>query len=109
MAEKGTDQEEIEEQVAIFRALADPTRLKLVYLLSHQCAHGALCVNALAGTLGITQSAVSQHLRILKSVGLVRGERQGCRIHYGINHQALEHCHEIVLAALMKEKPPHTG
>ena len=60
--EKITD----EEQAAIFAAFSDPTRLKLVHLLAHQEVPGAMCVNALAGKLGVTQSAVSQHLRILK-------------------------------------------
>jgi len=57
------------EQVAVFSTLADPTRLRIVKLLCHKQFRGALCVNALAAILGITQSAVSQHLRILKSIG----------------------------------------
>ena len=93
-----------EEQAAIFAAFADPTRLKLVKLLAHQDIPGALCVNALAGVLGISQSAVSQHLRILKNIDLVRGDRRGYQIHYSIDHQALERCHNFISAALMKEK-----
>ena len=106
MEKKNKVQERTEEEVAVFKAFADPTRLRLVKLLCHQQVSDSLCVNALAGLLGVTQSAVSQHLRILKNVGLVRGERRGYRIHYVINHQALEHCHEIILAALVKEKSP---
>ena len=53
------------EQAAVFSALADPTRLKLLKILSHQNTPDALCVNALAGLLGVIQSAVSQHLRVL--------------------------------------------
>ena len=77
---------EIEELAEIFKALSDPTRLKLVRLLSEQSegectgpcnGTGFLCVNALAHKLGVTQSAVSQHLRILRQAGLVRGERRG--------------------------------
>jgi len=55
-------QENTEEQVAVFGALADPTRLRLVKLLCRQRTPDALCVNALASLLGVTQSAVSQHL-----------------------------------------------
>ena len=105
MVKKATVRETTEEEVAVFKTLADPTRLRLVKLLCHQHEPEAFCVNALAGLLGITQSAVSQHLRILKGIGLVRGERRGYRIHYVINHQALERCHEIILAALAGEKP----
>lgn len=101
--------ETTEEQVAVLKALADPTRLRLVQLLCHQHTPGSLCVNALAGILGISQSAVSQHLRILKSIGLVKGERRGYRIHYVIDNQAVEHCHEIILAVLMgKESANHS-
>ena len=85
-----------EEQVAVFSALADPTRLRLVKLLCQQKEPDALCVNALASILGVTQSAVSQHLRVLKAIGLVRGERRGYHIHYSINPEAVERCQKIM-------------
>ena len=88
------------EQAAVFSALADPTRLTLVKLLCRQSSHEALCVNALAARLGVTQSAVSQHLRVLKSMGLVNGERRGYHIHYFINRERLESCRELVSAIL---------
>ena len=94
---------EIEELAEIFKALSAPTRLRLVKLLGEH--EGALCVNALAHRLDVSQSAVSQHLRILKGIGLVSGQRQGYRVHYIIDHQALKHCHEIVLTALTKKEP----
>ena len=97
--------EETEEQAAVFAVLSDPTRLRLVKLLYRQRGPRALCVNALANLLGVTQSAVSQHLRILKSIGLVKGERRGYRIHYFIKGGALERCRNLVSAALMIEKP----
>ena len=89
-------QEETARQAAIFSALADPTRLKLVKLLSQQHTPEALCVNALAQRIGITQSAVSQHLRILKNNGLVTGQRRGYYVHYVVNHEGLKHCHNLV-------------
>ena len=89
-----------EEQAAIFAAFSDPTRLKLVKILTGQKIPGSLCVNALASLVGVSQSAVSQHMRILKNIGLVSGERQGYRIHYSINHDALERCHDVVISAL---------
>ena len=98
-------QQNTEEQIALFGALADPTRLRLVKLLCRQRVPDALCVNALAASLGISQSAVSQHLRVLKSIGLVKGERRGYHIHYFINHEALERYRNLVSAALTMEKP----
>ena len=98
-------QQNTEEQIALFGALADPTRLRLVKLLCRQRVPDALCVNALAASLGISQSAVSQHLRVLKSIGLVKGERRGYHIHYFINHEALERYRNLVSAALTMKKP----
>jgi len=102
---KQTTEEKTEEQAVVFGVLSDPTRLRLVKLLCHQRDPDALCVNALAGFLGVTQSAVSQHLRILKSIGLVKGERRGCHIHYFVNREALERCQNFVSAALIIEEP----
>jgi DNA-binding transcriptional ArsR family regulator len=91
---------DIDGQASLFGMLADPTRLKLLRLLSQQREPTALCVNALAFRLGVTQSAVSQHLRILKSAGLVKGERRGYRIHYFINEEALVHARRQLSSAL---------
>lgn len=96
-----------EEQAALFGVLADPTRLKLLRLLSQQQEPNALCVNALAYRLGITQSAVSQHLRVLKSVGLVRGERRGYRVHYFVNRAAILQVQKQVASALPIKKEGH--
>ena len=43
---------------------------------------------------GISQPAVSQHLRVLKSAGLVRDERQGYWIYYSLNRETLERCRQ---------------
>jgi len=98
-------EENTDEQAAFFGALADPTRLKLVRLLCRQRDQNALCVNALAALLGVTQSAVSQHLRVLRGIGLVKGERRGYYIHYFINQDMLEKCYRLTSAALSMEKP----
>ena len=97
-------EEQTEEQAAMFAALADPTRLRLVKLLCHQRVPDALCVNALARLLGVTQSAVSQHLRVLKAIGLVKGERRGYHIHYFVNRDTLERCRHLISAALTMEE-----
>ena len=98
-------QQKTGEQVAVFSALADPTRLRLVKLLCQQRDPDALCVNALAALLRVTQSAVSQHLRVLKAIGLVKGERRGYHIHYSINPEAAKRCHDLMSAALSIGEP----
>jgi len=96
--------QDTEEQAAVFSALADPTRLRLVKLLCRQRDPNALCVNALACLLGVTQSAVSQHLRVLKAIGLVKGERRGYHIHYFINQDVLEKCRSLASTALSMQE-----
>jgi ArsR family transcriptional regulator len=75
----------MDELTRIFKALADPTRAEIVA----QLADGGLCVGALAYRLGVTHSAVSQHLRILREAGLVYGERQGYRVHYSLERNRI--------------------
>jgi len=86
--------DEIHALAEVFKALSDPTRLRLVKLLS-ECSpgdcEGALCVKALACELGVTQSAVSQHLRVLRQAGLVHGDRRGYYVHYSLDRNMLEH------------------
>jgi DNA-binding transcriptional ArsR family regulator len=70
----------------ISRVLGVDTRVKIIRLLSARC----LCVGALSKRLGITPGAVSQHLRILKSVDLVISEKRGYFVHYCLNEKVLE-------------------
>ena len=98
------DYQNIDDQAALFGVLSDPTRLKLLRLLLRQREPNALCVNALAHRLGVTQSAVSQHIRVLKSAGLVKGERRGYRIHYFINQKSLTRAQQQLLQALSLEE-----
>lgn len=90
----------IKKQAAIFSALADPTRLKLLKLLCQQHEPDALCVNALVGLLGISQPAISQHLKVLKSAGFVKGERRGYHVHYAVDPEALKHYQEMLSETL---------
>ena len=72
----------------LFKILAVDKRIDIIELLKKE----AMSVNALADALGVTQSAVSQHLRVLKSADLVRDERKGYWIFYELNKEALEEC-----------------
>lgn len=73
------------EKALALKALADDTRLKIViHLLGH-----SYCVRSLAKELGISEAAVSQHLKILREAGLLTGEKQGYFMHYHVNREAL--------------------
>ncbi|HET91709.1 MAG TPA: transcriptional regulator [Chloroflexi bacterium] len=74
---------------SFFKALSDETRLQLVALLAQQEPGNALCVGRLAHELGTTPSNVSQHLRVLKNLGLVHRERRSYRIHYFLDQERL--------------------
>ncbi len=71
---------------AIFKSLADPTRRALFESLSR---HGEQTVRTLTENSGVSQPAVSKHLRILKNAGLVRARHEGRRTHYGVQPRAL--------------------
>jgi len=94
------------EPATFFAALADPTRLRLIQILARRPASSALCVNALAGRLGISQPAASQHLQVLRSVGLVRAERRGPRVHYSLDQERLAQWQQLVEVFFA---PPCTG
>ncbi|MBN2008378.1 winged helix-turn-helix transcriptional regulator [candidate division KSB1 bacterium] len=84
----------IEELSELFKALSDPTRLKIIDLLNKSTT--MLCVNAITNKLGVTQSAVSQHLRILRQAGVVISERRGYFIHYAINKKTFDKISALV-------------
>jgi ArsR family transcriptional regulator len=72
--------------LTVLKALSDETRFRLLDLLLSQ----DLCGRALAGRLGVSEAAVSQHLKILKEAGLVEGEKRGYWIHYSVEREALQ-------------------
>jgi ArsR family transcriptional regulator, lead/cadmium/zinc/bismuth-responsive transcriptional repressor len=65
----------------IFKVLGDPTRVRILDVLSR----GELCVCDLAGLLGLTESAVSHQLRLLRNTRIVRSRRDGRLIYYSLD------------------------
>ena len=72
--------------VKAFKALGEPTRLKILKMLSLR----PLCVCELSEVLNIAQPRVSQHLRILKEADLVRESRESYWVIYSLNHKKME-------------------
>jgi DNA-binding transcriptional ArsR family regulator len=70
----------------LFRTLADPTRRAIFERL---CRDGEQTVGALTARAGVSQPAVSKHLRVLKGAGLVRERQQGRQTHYSAQVGAL--------------------
>lgn len=74
------------------KTLSVGTRVRIIQLLKGR----ALCVNALAHRLDVTQSAVSQHLRVLRAAGLVIGEKRGYYVHYRLNEETFAEWKEAI-------------
>jgi DNA-binding transcriptional ArsR family regulator len=68
---------------AIFKALADPTRVRIVSVL----AHTELCVCDLAATLGMTQSAVSHQLSLMRTMRVVKSRKEGRMVYYTLDDE----------------------
>ena len=68
------------------KALGDETRLKIIQLLLSK----NYCVGALAKELDISESAVSQQLKILRKADLVIGEKRGYYVHYTVKTSILQ-------------------
>lgn len=89
-------EEEVESVSQIFKALSDPTRIRLLYLLSQEeCS-----VNHIAEVLDMSQSAVSHQLSFLRNRRLVKKRRESNMLFYSCDdehvisllHQTINHC-----------------
>jgi len=83
----------IDELCQTFKALGDNSRLKILWALEHQ----EMCVCDLAALLGITESAVSHQLRLLRTLRLVKNRREGTILYYRL---ADNHVSQLVRVAL---------
>lgn len=75
----------VEQALALFRALADETRLKVIDRLRE----GEQCVCDLTDVLGASQSRMSFHLKVLKDAGLVTDRKDGRWVYYALNLETL--------------------
>lgn len=82
-----------EDLASVFKVLSNPTRLKIVHALSG----GELCVCDLAALLGMSASAVSHQLRLLRTMRLVRHRREGKLIYYALDD---DHVRQLFTAAM---------
>ena len=85
--------ETVEAQAETFRVLGDPTRVRILDAL----AGGELCVCDIASLVGISESAVSHQLRLLRGMRLVRPRRAGRLVYYTVDDQ---HIIELLRQAL---------
>ena len=85
--------ESFEDMSDRFKAISDPTRLKILYLLQN----GELCVCDIIMALEKPQSTISHHLNVLKNAGFIKGHKEGVWIHYKlVNPEIISLIEELV-------------
>ena len=77
------DPRDVEGLTEIFRVLGDGTRVRILDVLSTS----ELCVGDIAARLSISESAVSHQLRLMRSMRIVRGRREGRCVYYTLDDQ----------------------
>jgi DNA-binding transcriptional ArsR family regulator len=90
---EGIPTRDLERLVLIYKALGDPTRLKMTMALKK----GEMCVCDLAALLGISESAVSHQIRRLKDLALVKSRRDGQILYYSLDDH---HVDEMIQVGL---------
>jgi len=95
------DRATLESAGDLLRALAAPVRIAIVL----QLREGPQCVHELVGKLEVAQPLISQHLRVLKSAGVVTGTRSGREVMYSLVDDHLAH---IVTDAVVHATEGHS-
>jgi ArsR family transcriptional regulator, arsenate/arsenite/antimonite-responsive transcriptional repressor len=87
-----------EDLAPLFKAVADPVRLRLLSLIA--CHEGGeSCVCDLTDAFDVTGPAVSYHLRILREAGLISSERRGTWVYYRVNPQVMARMSAVLVPA----------
>ncbi|MGQ4912373.1 MAG: ArsR/SmtB family transcription factor [Candidatus Thorarchaeota archaeon] len=91
-------QDELDQVVSIFKALADATRLRVLSILTKE---EQLCVSDIADTLDMSISRVSHHLGILNKLGFVKAKHEGKQVYHRI--------HDPCIIDIMKRSKEHVS
>jgi ArsR family transcriptional regulator, arsenate/arsenite/antimonite-responsive transcriptional repressor len=84
-AKNSEEQKDVNKTYDFLRAIADPNRLKILYIL--QC--GSKCVCEIIPVMGISDKLASHHLKQLKKIGLLTEKREGNFIRYSLDRKAI--------------------
>lgn len=74
---------------AVFKVFGDINRLKIIKMLASEMG-GNLSVSGIADQLGVSQPAVSQHMKILKSINILTENKVGFRVYYQVNNAMMK-------------------
>jgi len=84
--------DKIQGAAALFKALADDTRIKVIYALSK----AELCVCDVAALIGSSKATASYHLRLLHHMGLVRYRKEGKLVYYRLADERIENLIQVI-------------
>lgn len=79
---------EAAELAKVFKALADPVRLRLLNMIA-SVEGGEACVCDLTGSFELSAPTISHHLKVLRQAGLIEGERRGTWVYYRVIPEAV--------------------
>ena len=88
------NEDEAVTQARLLKALADPTRLRILSLLSRH--EGEVCVFEIVESFTLEQPTISHHLRILRDAGLVDCRKKGLWAYYYVRRDALNRAREVI-------------
>ena len=94
LATPAISDEEAEATATLFRALADPARVKILNLLAH--SDGPVCVCEFVPAVELSQPTVSHHLKKLTDAGLLEREQRGKWAYYSLSGEAFERLASLV-------------
>jgi ArsR family transcriptional regulator, arsenate/arsenite/antimonite-responsive transcriptional repressor len=83
------------ELAAMFKALGDPVRLRLLSLIASHPG-GEACVCEISTTFDVSQPTISHHLKLLRSAGLLDSERRGTWVYYWVIPSALQQLSSVL-------------
>lgn len=89
----------------MFKMMADPTRLRIIFV----CLDAPQAVGAIADCLGLSQSLVSHHLRLLRATRILRGDRSGKQIFYGLADEHIRTVITDMIDHVSEPSPDHEG
>ena len=93
--------EPFEDEAMMFKAIADPYRLRMLATLAR--AAGEVCVCDFTAALPLNQPTVSHHLRILREAGLVTFERRGTWVYYRLANDAARRIEGATLGVFLQK------
>lgn len=96
LAREPLDEGQAVELSKLFKAMADPVRLRLLSLIASH-AGGEACVCDLTGAFDVSGPTISHHLKVLRESGLITGERRGTWVYYRVHPEVLARLSAILV------------